>query len=134
MTDRTKLLHRTAGLSIVASIAHGLVVEEHFQEWWAFGVFFMLAATAQGLYGFAIIVSHVMSGSPISERWPPRALRIFYLAGIAGNGALALAYVASRTAEVLGEREAWEVLGIFTMLIELAAAASLTLLLARRRP
>lgn len=134
MTDRTKLLHWAAGLSIVASIVHGLLVEEHFQEWWAFGVFFMLAATAQGLYGFAILASQIMNGSPISERWPSRALQSFYLAGILGNGALILTYVASRTVGVLGEVEPWEPLGVFTKLVELAVVAILVALLSRTRP
>lgn len=134
MTDRTKLLHWAAGLSIVASIVHGLLVEEHFQEWWAFGVFFMLAATAQGLYGFAILASQIMNGSPISERWPARALQSFYLAGILGNGALILTYVASRTVGVLGEVEPWEPLGVFTKLVELAVVGVLVALLSRTRP
>lgn len=133
MAERTKLLQWAAGLSIVASIVHGLLVEEHFQEWWAFGVFFMLAATAQGLYGFAILASQIMNGSPISERWPPRALRAFYLAGILGNGALVLTYVASRTIGVLGEVEPWEPLGVFTKLVEVAVVAVLVALLASAR-
>ena len=133
MPETPKLLHGAAGLSIVASIVHGLLVEEHFQEWWAFGVVFMLAATTQGLYGFAILASHVMNGSPISERWPPRALRSFYLAGIVGNGALVLLYLASRTVGVLGETEDWEALGIFTKSVELAVIAVLVVLLVRAK-
>lgn len=134
MPDTTKLLHWIAGLSILASIVHGLLVDTHFQEWWAFGIFFMLAATAQGLYGFAILASQIMNGSPITERWSPRALRWFYLAGIAGNGALVLTYVASRTVGVLGEVEPWDALGVFTKLVELGVVATLLALISRTRP
>jgi len=136
MGGHPKLLFWTAGLSILASIVHGLLVEEHFEEWWAFGVFFMLAATAQGLYGFAIVASHVMNGSPITDRWPRRNLQGFYLAGILGNAALVLTYVASRTVGVLGEVEDWEALGVFTKLVEVATAALLVRLLhlSRTRP
>jgi len=133
MSEARKLLFWAAGLSILASVVHGLLVGEHFEEWWAFGVFFMLAATAQGLYGFAILASHVMNGSPITERWPLRARRAFYVAGIVGNAALVLTYLASRTVGILGETEPWDALGIFTKLVELAVLGLLLTLLAGSR-
>ena len=131
MPDTTKLLKWAAALSILASIVHGALVDQHFQEWWAFGVFFMLAATAQGLYGFAILASHIMNGSPINERWPARAQRSFFLAGIGGNAALVLIYVASRTVGVFGEVEPWDALGVTTKAVELAVVAVLVMLFQR---
>lgn len=127
--ESARLLGWAAGLSIVASIVHGLLVDSHFQEWWAFGVFFMLAATAQGLYGFAILASHVMNGASIAERWTPNALRGFLLAGIVGNAALVGTYIMSRTIGVLGDVEPWDALGVFTKLVEVALIGVLAVLL-----
>ena len=118
--DKTKLLYWAGGLSVAAGLVHGALTDAHFQEWWAFGVFFMLAATAQGLYGFAILASHIMNGASIADRWSPRALRAFLAAGIVGNGALVLTYVASRTVGALGDVEPWDALGVFTKLLEVA--------------
>lgn len=131
MMSTTRLLYWAGGLSILASVVHGALVEAHFAEWWVFGALFMLAAMLQGLYGFAILSSHVMNGAPIHERWTPRSLRAFYLLGIAGNAGLMLVYVASRTVGVLGEREAWDALGVLTNLVE--AATILALVVALRR-
>jgi hypothetical protein len=133
MPESPKLLHWAAGLSIGAGISHGLLTDAHFAEWWAYGVFFLLASMAQGIYGFAIAASHVMNGAPISARWPPSARRAWYLAGIGGNVLLIALYIASRTLGVLGEREAWDALGIFTKLIELSLVGVLVLL-ARQVP
>lgn len=127
----TKLLYWAGGLSIAASLVHGSLTSVHFAEWWAYGAFFTLAAMAQGIYGFAILSSHAINGAPIDARWPPRALRGFYIAGIVGNLILVLLYVASRTIGVLGEREPWEALGVFTKMLELATVAVLAALLVR---
>lgn len=131
MTEPVKALRWAAALSIVAGIVHGMLTDAHFAEWWAYGVFFMLAAMAQGLYGFAILASEVLNGAPISARWSLRARRTWYALGIGGNGLLILLYVASRTTGVLSEREAWDPLGVFTKLVELALVVSLVFLLWR---
>lgn len=131
MTEPVKTLRWAAGLSIVAGMVHGMLTDAHFAEWWAYGVFFMLAATAQGLYGFVILASEVLNGAPISARWPLHARRLWYGVGLGGNALLILLYVASRTTGVLGEREAWDPLGVFTKLVELALVVSLVLVLRR---
>lgn len=130
----TRLLHWAGALSIVAGLVHGALTDAHFQEWWAFGVFFMFAATAQGLYGFAIVASHVMNGASIAERWRPSALRSFLLAGVAGNAFLILTYLASRTVGLPpGDVEGWDALGILTKAIEAATVGVLVTLLSRTR-
>lgn len=128
----TKLLYWAGGLSIGTSFVHGALTGEHFAEWWAYGALFTLAAMTQGIYGFVILSSHAINGAPIDERWSPRTLRAFYVAGILGNLALVAMYVASRTVGVLGEREPWGGLGIFTKLLELATIAFLGVLIARQ--
>ncbi|HUR68455.1 MAG TPA: hypothetical protein VM370_04355 [Candidatus Thermoplasmatota archaeon] len=126
-----KLLYGAGGLSIAASIVHGGLTSAHFSEWWLEGVFFTLAAMAQGIYGFVILSSHAINGAPIDARWPPATLRAFYVAGIVGNAALVLTYVASRTVGFLGVFEAWDALGIMTKLLECALIAVLAALLWR---
>lgn len=132
-TSTTKLLYWAGALSIGASFVHGALTSVHFAEWWAYGAFFTLAALTQGIYGFVILSSHLINGAPIDARWPTTTLRSFYVAGMVGNAALVLIYVASRTVGVLGEREAWEGMGVFTKLLELAVIGFLSLLLVRTR-
>ena len=121
------------GLSVAASVVHGALVSSHADEWWLYGMFFMLASAAQGLYGFAIVGSHMVNGSPITERWPLVGQRGFFLAGIVGNGVLVAVYVLSRTVGVpLGAGaavvETWDILGFLTKTIELAVIATLSIL------
>ena len=138
MRETQKMLFWAGGLSIAASLVHGALVSSHADEWWLYGVFFMLASAAQGLYGFAVLGSHMVNGSPISERWSLRARQAFYLSGIVGNGALVGMYVLSRTVGVplgpgAGEVEEWDVLGVVTKAMELAVIVTLALLLERTR-
>ena len=133
-SESTRLLHWAAGLSFLAGIVHGILTDAHFSEWWAYGVFFLVASMAQGVYGFAIAASHVMNEAPISKTWPRSGRRAWYLAGIVGNLVLVALYVASRTVGVLGEREPWETLGVFTKLVELALVGVLVALFLQTRP
>lgn len=127
--ETTKLLHGAGALSILAGIMHGLVTEAHFAEWWAYGVFFTVSSLAQGLFGFVILSSTVVNGAPLTLRWPRSSRRALYVGGIAGNLALVALYVASRTVGVLGEKEAWDGVGIAVKLVELALVAVLLALL-----
>jgi hypothetical protein len=56
--DRTmhhRLLSVVAILSLVAAVIHVWVMPEHFDEWWGYGAFFLIAAAAQALYAVAIL-------------------------------------------------------------------------------
>lgn len=118
-------LYWAAGLSILAGVLHSLLTTSHFEEWWGYGVFFMLAAMAQGLYGFFILASHLLHEEPITARWTPGQLRAYYLAGIAGNALLVALYAVSRTVGVplfgpeAGEVEDWDPAGIVAKSLEL---------------
>jgi hypothetical protein len=95
-TDRTKgVLYTVATLSLLAALIHLWVMPEHFQEWWGYGMFFLVAAIAQGVY------------VPLLLRWPNRNV---LLLGIAGNSAIVLLYLLTRVMGIplLGP-EAWEV-------------------------
>ena len=80
MVDR--LLAATAVLSLVAAVIHISVIPEHFEEWWGYGLFFLLAAIAQAL--FAVAILHAPS-------------RTLIWAGIIGNLAIFALWIATRT-------------------------------------
>jgi hypothetical protein len=69
-------------LSLGAAWVHLAYWESHWDEWWAYGVFFIGTGAGQALFAPAIV------------RWPRPWL--LYL-GIAGNLAIVLTYVISRT-------------------------------------
>lgn len=67
---------------MTAAMIHLWSFPDHFLPWWGYGVFFLAAALAQGLYAGALL------------RAPSKPL---YLAGIWINLALVALYVAART-------------------------------------
>lgn len=87
-TDRHKLiLYSVAVLSLLAALIHLWVMQEHLEEWWGYGTFFLGAASAQGLYSAAVL------------RWPHRSLLL--LLGIGGNLLIVALYLVTRTVGVL---------------------------------
>jgi hypothetical protein len=66
----------------LAGLIHLWVTPEHFEEWWGYGAFFLVAGAAQILY------------VPIVLHWPTR---VALLAGIAGNLAIVVLYLLTRT-------------------------------------
>jgi hypothetical protein len=74
-------LYPIAALSLLAGLIHLWVVPEHFEEWWGYGTFFLVAAAAQMAY------------LPLLIRWPNRAVLVL---GIAGNSAIVLLYLLTR--------------------------------------
>lgn len=129
-----RLLRWAAGLSVFAGVLHSLLTSSHFEQWWGYGVFFMLAAMAQGLYGFFVFASHLLHEAPITQRWNARQLRAYYAVGIAGNLLLVGMYVVTRTVGIpffgpeAGTVEEWDVLGLVTKGLELVIVALLVVL------
>ncbi len=68
-----------AAAALVAGLIHLWVAPEHFEEWWGYGAFFLVATAAQLLY------------APLALRWPSRALLIV------GNLAIVALYLLIRT-------------------------------------
>jgi len=97
-----------AALSLLAALIHLWVMPEHFEEWWGYGAFFLVAAVAQVIY------------VPLLLRWPSRTV---LLLGIAGNSAIVLLYLFTRVVGIplLGP-EAWEVEGVG--IIDMCATSS----------
>ena len=79
---RERTLYAAATLSLLAGLIHLWVTPEHFEEWWGYGAFFLVAGAAQILY------------VPIVLLWPTR---VALLAGIAGNLAIVVLYLLTRT-------------------------------------
>lgn len=75
-------------LSLLAAMAHGGLAPEHFSEWWGYGAFFAIAATAQALLGLALLLDALPT---------PRGRRDVALAGFAGQAILVAFYVLTRT-------------------------------------
>jgi len=77
--------YAAAALSLVAALIHLWAMPEHFAEWWGYGAFFLVSATAQVLY------------VPLLLRWPNRTV---LLLGVWGNLAIILLYLLTRTAGI----------------------------------
>jgi len=66
---------------LIAGLIHLWVMPEHFQEWWGYGTFFLVAALAQALF------------VPLVLRRPSRSVLVL---GIVGNSAIVLLYLLTR--------------------------------------
>src|SRR5215217_9588164 len=101
-----------------AAMIHLWAMPEHFEEWWFYGVLFLLVALVQGFYGVAL--------------WLWSVATVFIL-GIGGNLAVVVFYLVTRTVGVpfgphVGEIEAVGVLDLAATTSELALVATLALL------
>ena len=76
-------------LSMSAGIIHLLLIQEHMEESFVWGIFFLISGIAQIIYSiFIIIVSEKLS--PLNNKWP------LYYFGIAGNALLVGIFVIAR--------------------------------------
>jgi hypothetical protein len=121
--DRTmhhRLLSAVAILSLVAAVIHIGVMPEHFEEWWGYGLFFLVAAAAQALYAVAIL------------RAPTPTL---LWVGIVGNLAIIALWVLTRTIGIpffgphAGEIEEVGTMDLASKLAEILLVALLGVLL-----
>ena len=103
-----RTLYVAATLSLLAALIHLWATPEHFEEWWGYGAFFLVAALAQVLY------------APLVLAWPTRMV---LFGGIAGNLAIVALYLLTRTVGIpLFGPGAGEVEGVG--FIDLCATAS----------
>lgn len=113
-----------ACLSIAAGLLHGLNVQEHLREWWGYGLFFLLAAAGQLMYGIALVVrpwDYDASGGP---RDGSRYARSIYLAGAVATCIFIALYLVTRTVGIpllgpaAGQTEPVSAIGVVTKLLE----------------
>lgn len=134
--ETKKLLYGTAGLSVAAAFVHGIVTPEHFEEWWGYGIFFLIAALAQLFYGL-FLVFQPWQPDPIRET-KGFSVTYLYWAGIIGNGFLIVLYLVTRTVGIpffgpeAGEVEGVTVLSLVSKMLEASVIIALFILL--RRP
>jgi len=74
--------HAAVVLSAYAALLHNWVLPEHFLEWRGYGLFFLIATTAQAFCAGLLLF------------WPRRWV---YLVGILGNSAFLVLYAVTRT-------------------------------------
>jgi hypothetical protein len=117
-------VYAASGLSLAAALMHLWATPAHFLDWWGYGSFVLAAALAQGLFAALFL------------RWP--GVYPLLVAGIAGNLALVLVFVLTRTYGVpagphAGELEATGALDVAATAAELGVVFALTALLGGRR-
>jgi len=122
---------------IVAGGAHGLVTQEHFQEWWGYGVFFLATSICLIGFGLALITD------AIDPRYMPgdvnRVRRLLYGLGAIGIVGILVLYVITRTVGVplgpgSGSVEEVGAVDLVSKASELLAVAGLVVLLIKTRP
>jgi hypothetical protein len=92
------VLYTVATLSLLAALIHLCVMPEHFEEWWGYGMFFLVAGVVQVVY------------VPLLVRWPNQTV---LLLGMVGNSVIVLLYLFTRVAGVpLFGPEAGEIEGV----------------------
>ena len=105
-------------LTMGAAMIHLWAMPEHFEEWWIYGVLFLLVALLQGFYGVALWL------------WGGRTV---FILGMGGNLAVVVFYLVTRTVGVpfgphVGEVEAVGVLDLAATTSEVALVVTLALL------
>ena len=109
--ERTRVFLYAAALSLTAAAMHAWAMPEHLEEWWGYGTFFLIAATAQACYGLALL------------RRPGRML---LLLGVVGNLAIVSLWAVTRTVGIpfvgphAGEAEPVAALDLLATMAELA--------------
>lgn len=95
----SRLTWYAAGLSAAASTLHGLAAPDHFNEWWGYAAFFVMAAVAQMGYAVILLISpwRYDATGGIRTDGGIDVARISYLLGTAGNAAIVALYVVTRT-------------------------------------
>jgi hypothetical protein len=119
-TNRPRgVLYTVATLSLLAALIHLWVTPEHFEEWWGYGMFFLVAGVVQVIY------------VPLLVRWPNQTV---LLIGIAGNSAIVLLYLFTRVVGIpffgpeAGEVEGVGVIDVCATSSEAAIVVSLGVL------
>ena len=70
-------------LSAIAAGVHMLASPQHFEEWWGYGLFFIVAAAAQALYAIVLVLR------PLTRR--------LFMVGLVGNVGIVILWLITRT-------------------------------------
>jgi hypothetical protein len=135
--DGRRLVEKlVGGCVIISGSAHGLVTQEHFQEWWGYGVFFLASAICLIGFGLALITD------AIDPRYMPgdvnRLRRLMYAIGAIGIVAILALYLVTRTTGIplgpgSGSVESIGAIDLIAKTTEVLAVTGLVLLLIKTR-
>ena len=78
--------YSVASASAGAAAIHYAVVAEHFEEWWGFGLFFVMSAVVQLMWAVLVVTS--------------RSVLLMWL-GVVGNAAIVVLWIVTRTVGTL---------------------------------
>jgi hypothetical protein len=113
-----------AALSAIAALIHFIVMPEHFAEWWGYGAFFLVAATAQAVYALLLLRDR--------SSW-------LLWAGMVGNLAIVALWAWTRTVGIpffgphAGEVEDIGAIDVVSKIVEALLIAVLAVLLSADR-
>lgn len=135
---RARRLEQVAAwASLGAGAVHGALVRDHLEEWWGYGLFFLVAGLVQLLIGLALLTEAV-NAQDTGPSWRT-VRRGLYAIGLVVNVGLVALYVVTRTTGIpffgpeAGEVEAVAPVDLVAKALEAMAAGALALLL-RGRP
>lgn len=98
MDNNKHLIYWTAGLSIFALVTHVIDAPDHLAEWWGYGTFFLIVATFQFFYGFALFIRPWrFDGEGNLRQNADRYGRPFFILGTTLTGAVIVVYIVTRT-------------------------------------
>jgi uncharacterized membrane protein YozB (DUF420 family) len=133
--DFDRINYRAAALSMVAGVAHAIAMMQYIREWWGYGVFFILAALVQVMYGVALLLKpwqyDETGGIRASGVGNARAI---YLAGLIFTVVLIVLYLITRMAGIpmvgpmAGEVEPFDPLSLLAQGIHVVLAVHLYVL------
>lgn len=134
---RRRSIEKLIGVCVIVSgSAHGLVTQEHFQEWWGYGVFFLVTSICLVAFGLALLTD------AIDPRYMPGDVnhlrRLMYAVGAIGIVSILGLYVVTRTTGIplgpaLGSVESVGVIDLVAKTTEVLAVAGLVVLLLKTR-
>jgi hypothetical protein len=116
-----------AGLSLAAGFIHMLATPPYFELWVGYGMFFVLAVTAQMSYAVLLWMYHTL--------WQDQPHRAWLWAGIIGNGLIIALWLFTRVVGVpVFGPQAWQVqpvgvLDLLAVIFEAGLIACLVMLL-----
>ncbi len=96
--NNKRLLKWTAILSVLALVAHAIDAPDHLSEWWGYGTFFVIVASFQFFYGFALFLQPWRYSEDGGVRTnPDRYGRPYFVLGTVLTASVIIVFIISRT-------------------------------------
>lgn len=117
-------------LAMITAGLHGGVTGAHFEEWFGYGLFFLIATITQFLFGVFLLLRSSETRAALNDPYPrvntqPTPLEpLAYRMGALGNALIIVMYLITRTYGIpffgpqAGEVEDWDFFGVLTTIME----------------